>query len=266
MRSRILAALMLLMLAAPAGAILTDVEPANDSVTTAPLQFIKTGPVTIDGGELVLVAGDIDFVGIAALSTGDVVTVTTTPLDDADLEIPDTIVGLFDSSTTDPTHMILCRGDDTANNDLITGPGGAPIGFGSLCRFGITAPGNYYVGVTGFRSKFPPGCDPAAPPGHADECSSFPFDGGIGPTPCEESGPTFTCGNYQVTIAVNGLPEPGAILQLISGGIGLAWLNRRRNRRMTASTNRERFSALAERLFSTGLRTSSICEVAPSIV
>ena len=245
MRSRIFAALMLLMLAAPADAILTDAEPANDSVATAPLQIVKTGPITTDGGELVLVAGDIDFVGIAALSTGDVVTVTTTPLDDADLGVPDTIVGLFDSSAVDPTHMILCRGDDTENNELITGPGRAPIGYGSLCRFGITAPGNYYVGVTGFRPKFPPGCDPAAPPGHPDECSSYPFDGGIGSPPCEEPGPTFTCGNYQVTIAVNGLPEPGVILQLVSGGIGLAWLNGRRNRRATASRPRSRLPRAA---------------------
>jgi hypothetical protein len=181
-RGAILIAL-IVFIALPAGANITDVEPANDSVAAAPIQVIKTGTVTMDAGELVLVAGDIDFVGIAALSTGDVVTVTTTPLDDADLEVPDTTVGLFDSSTTDPTHMILCRGDDTANNDLITGPAGLEIGFGSLCRFGITAPGDYYVGVTGFRGEDPPGCDPAA-----GECSSFPFDGGIGPIPCEESG------------------------------------------------------------------------------
>jgi hypothetical protein len=244
-RGAILLALIVLI-APPAGAVtLTDDEPANDTVATASLQIIKTGPVSIAAGELVLVAGDIDFLGIAALSTGDVVTVTTTPLDDADLEVPDTIVGLFDSSAADPPHMILCRGDDTANNDLITGGGGAPIGFGSLCRFGITAPGNYYVGVTGFRPKFPPGCDPAAPPGRPDECSSYPFDGGIGAIPCEESGPTFTCGNYQVTIAVNGLPEPGVILQLVSGGIGLAWLNGRRNRRMAASSPRSRLPRAA---------------------
>ncbi len=124
MRSLFLAALMLLMLVAPTGAIITDVEPANDSVVTAPFQVVKAGPITIDGGELVLVAGDIDFVGIAALSTGDVVTVTTTPLDDADLQVSDTIVGLFDSRTADPTHRIRCRGDDTANNGLITGTGG----------------------------------------------------------------------------------------------------------------------------------------------
>jgi hypothetical protein len=263
MRIRSLVALVVSMIAGAAGATITDVEPDNDSVATAPIQFTKTGPVTIDGGELVLVAGDIDFVGIGALDVGDVVTVTTTPLvdsdpdGDADLEIPDTIVGLFDSSTTDPTHMILCRGDDAPNNDLITGPGGDPIGRGSLCRFGITAPDNYYVGVTGFRSKIPPACDPAAPPGHVDECLSFPFDGGIGPTPCEEDdGDSLTCGEYQVTIAVNGLPgptptatptatptptptpEPGVLLQLVSGGIGLVWLNGLRNRRRTLSSPR----------------------------
>jgi hypothetical protein len=222
MRSLSLAALMLLVLAAPAGAVITDVEPANDSVATAPIMLSKNGVVTTDGGELELVAGDIDFLGIAALSAGDVVTVTTTPLDDADLEIPDTMVGLFDSSTTDPTQMILCMGDDTANNDLITDPGGNEIGFGSLCRFGITAPGDYYVGVTGFRADDPPGCNPP-------DCTSYPFDGGIGPVPCEESGgDTIVCGSYQVTIAVTEIPEPDVLLQLVSGGIGLAWLYRRR--------------------------------------
>ena len=230
MRSLSLAALMLLVLAAPAGAVITDVEPANDTVATAPIMISKTDPVTTDGGELVLVAGDIDFVGIASLVAGDIVTVTTTPLDDADLEVPDTIVGLFNSSTTDPTTMILCMGDDTANNDLITGPGQSSIGYGSLCRFGITAPGDYYVGVTGFRNETPPGCDPAVPPG----CTSYPFDGGIGPVPCEESdGVTITCGNYQMTIAVTDVPEPAVLLQLVSGAVGLAWLNGRRNRRMT---------------------------------
>jgi hypothetical protein len=226
MHSLFVAALMLLVLAAPVAAIITDQEPANDTIP-APLVVFKTGPVTAAAGELVLVAGDIDFLGIAALSAGDVVTVTTTPLDDANLEVPDTIVGLFDDTTTDPTTMILCRGDDAYNNDMDSCPGGDCPGWGSLCRFQVPAPGNYYVGVSGFRSKIPPGCDPAVPPG----CTSFPFDGGIGPVPCEESdGDTITCGNYQVTIAVNAVPEPGVVLQLVSGGIGLAFLYRRRTR------------------------------------
>jgi hypothetical protein len=224
--------LALIALIAPlAGAVtLTDDEPANDSVGTAAIDVVAPAGVSIHAGELELVAGDIDFMGISGLSAGDIITVTVTPLDDADLQIPDTIVGLFDSNTTDPTQTVLCRGDDTANNDLISGPGGEPIGFGSLCRFRLTAPGNHYVGVTGFRGMNPFDCDPAAPLGDPDECLSFPFDGGIGAIPCEESGPTVTCGNYQVTIAVNALPEPGLLLQLASGLLGLAVLDKRRRR------------------------------------
>jgi len=229
------------LIALPAAAVtLSDDEPANDSVTTARIDLVAPPGVSTHGGELVLVAGDIDFLGIGGLSANDIVTVTTTPLDDADLQVPDTIVGLFESTATEPTYMILCRGDDAPNNDLITGPGGDSIGYGSLCRFAIPAPGNYYVGVTGFRSIFPPGCDPSAPPGDPDECESYPFDGGVGPTPCEEPGPTYTCGSYQVTIALNALPEPGVILQLVSGGIGLAWLDRRRKRAMLRSARRSR--------------------------
>ena len=94
-------AMVVLLLAAPAGAIITDQEPANDTIATAPILLSKTGAVTTAAGELVLVAGDIDFLGIAALSAGDIVTATTTPLDDSAFEVPDTIVGLFDSATID---------------------------------------------------------------------------------------------------------------------------------------------------------------------
>ncbi len=221
----------------PAAAVtLTDDEPANDSVATAGIDIVPPPGVSTHAGELVLVAGDIDFLGIGGLSIGDIITVTTTPLDDAALQVPDTIVGVFDNSATDPTHMILCRGDDTPNNDLDNCSNGECPGYGSLCRYQITAPGSYFVGVTGFRSKFPPSCDPAAPPGDPDECDSHPFDGGVGPIPCEETGPTFTCGSYQVTVALNALPEPGAVAQLVAGGIGLAWLQRRRRRALARST------------------------------
>jgi len=236
--SRILTALMLWWVAAPAGAVLID-GPCNDAIIAtgpcapgAPIQMVKSGPVTIDAGELELVAGDIDFVGIAGLSTDDIVTVTTTPLDPpADpqkpqlFQEPNTIVGLFESTTTDPTTMILCRGDNTANNDQDNCPGGDCPGWGSLCRFRIQAPGDYFVGVTGYRPKFPGGCTPGA------TCSSYPFDGGIGATPCTENfagDDTDTCGNYQVTIGVWSLPEPGLLFQLASGCLGLLVLDRRR--------------------------------------
>jgi len=228
MRSRVLAALVVLIFTSQAGAVLTDEEPANDTIP-APMMIFKTGDFTTAAGELVLDAGDIDFLGIAALSTGDVVTVTTTPLDDAAFEIPDTIVGVFDDSTTDPTTMILCRGNDTANNGLDNCPGGDCPGYGSLCRYLITAPGDYYVGVTGFRPMTPGGCTPGV------NCTAFPFDGGIGATPCQEPGPTTTCGNYQVTVTVNALPEPHVMMQLLSGSIGVVWLSTRRKRKSPRS-------------------------------
>ena len=49
-------------LAESAGTTITDAEPANNAIATAPVQVSKTGPVTTAGGELVLVAGDIEFV------------------------------------------------------------------------------------------------------------------------------------------------------------------------------------------------------------
>jgi hypothetical protein len=162
------------------------------------------------------------------LSAGDIVTVTTTPLDDPpDLEVPDTMVGVFDS-TTDPGGDILCLGNDEANNDLLSCPGGDCVGWGSLCRFLITAPGDYWVGVTGFRETKPGGCTP----GVGGNCISYPFDGVIRPMPCEEPAtpdpPVDTCGFYQVTIGV--VPEPGLLLQLASALLGLVALDKRRRR------------------------------------
>jgi hypothetical protein len=37
-----------------------------------------------------------------------------------------------------------------------------------------------------------------------------------------------------ICLTVFYAPEPGAMLQLVSGGVGLAWLQRRRNRRVRA--------------------------------
>jgi hypothetical protein len=222
MRGWILAALLALVLAAPAGAVLSDDEPCNDQIAAsggcpsgAPIQMVKTGPVTSNGGKLTLVAGDIDFLGIAALVAGDIVTVSVTPLDDPpNLEDPDTIVGLFDS-----TAMILCRRDETFNNDLQD----PLIGNGSLCRVRITAAGDYYVGVTGYSATSFDGT-------HGEDgayevtISVYP-----GPVPIPTPTPTPTA-----TPTPTPTPEPGAVLQLLSGGVSLAWLRRRRNRRVRA--------------------------------
>jgi hypothetical protein len=45
--------------------------------------------------------------------------------------------------------------------------------------------------------------------------------------------PHFHDGAYQLVVTINA-PEPGAMLQLVSGSAGLAWLQRRRNRKLRA--------------------------------
>jgi len=148
--------------------------------------------VTAAGGRFSFFVGggDLDFIGVGDLVDGDVVTVTTTPMVDApDFEIPDTVVGLFNSTGTE-----LCIGDDAANNDLDN----FPTGFGSLCRLEISADGDYFVGVTGF--------------------SPIPFDGAHN----EE-------GSYTLTVTVTAaLPEPGLLVQLAAGMLGLVALDKRR--------------------------------------
>ncbi len=191
--------LILVLLATPAAALLTDDEPANDSIATATIQMDRSAAVntvTTDGGEFSLTVGNHDFIGISGMLPWDIVEVVTSPLEDPPVfEIPDTVLGLFNSATIDPTTMKLCIDNDTGNNDLDE----FLVGFGSLCRFVIQFAGTYYFGITGFTS------------------TGVPFDG----THLE-------AGNYAVTLTV--IPEPGLILQLISGGFALGWLHRRRNR------------------------------------
>jgi hypothetical protein len=233
MRSLFLVALLVLVLAAPAGAAITDQEPANDTIATAPISFIKTGPVTTNGGKLALVAGDIDFLGIAALSAGDIVTVSVTPLDDPpNLEDPDTVVGLFDSSTIDPTIEKLCQNDEAFNNDLDFNP----TGHGSLCRFWITAAGDYYVGVTGFSAMPAMQFDGAHGEDGAYEVTISVYHV---PTPTPTATPTATPSasptasptvTPTATPTATPTPEPGLLIQLASGLLSLAILDKRRRR------------------------------------
>jgi hypothetical protein len=152
--------LLLALWAAPAGAlhtVLTDNEPCNDAIAPsapcpsgAPIQMTSVGAgLTIGVGDgFVLDFRNSDFFGIDGLVQGDILVVSTTPLQDPPfLEDPDTVVGLFDSATIDPSDedQRLCIGDDTFNSDL------PPLsGFGSLCRFKIETDGTYFVGITGF--------------------------------------------------------------------------------------------------------------------
>jgi hypothetical protein len=205
MRSQLLAPLLSLLIAAPAQAALTDDEPANDDISTASDQVFKLGPDTAEVGSLTLEAGDLDLIGVPSLIPGDVLTVSTTPLDDPNFEVPDTIVGIFDDTgivcSPEPQNQwsCICVSDDAFNNDLDLEQGNQ-FGYGSLCRVLIDTAGDYFVGVTGF--------------------SEPPFDG----THSES-------GNYVLTVTLStALPEPALLAQLGSGIAGLALLDRLRRR------------------------------------
>jgi hypothetical protein len=196
MRKMFLSTLLVIAIASPATALLTEQEPSNNSIANAAIQMpISSADNVIASDEGVLTfgagGGDIDYIGIGPLRAGDVIKLLTTPLGDPPaFETPDTILGLFDSN-----GAVECLGDDAFNNDLDQ----FPTGFGSLCRYEISADGDYYAGTTGF--------------------SAAPFDGSH-----------FEEGLYSITIAVTRLPEPGVVLQLAFGGLGLAALQARRRR------------------------------------
>ena len=219
MRSWLLAVLMLVWVApGPAGAVLIDEEPSNDAIGTAAVQIVPIAVVTTVGGEFTLTAassppavdGDVDYLGIGSLAVGDIVTVSTTPLDDALFKDPDTMIGLFTSGGSRE-----CDGDDSINNELADFPGGK----GSLCRFTINSAGTWYVGVTGYS-------DPPFTGNHFESGAyvlHVTINALVPPIPTPTATPTPT-----------PTPEPGVMLQLVSGGVGLAWLQRRRNRRVRA--------------------------------
>ena len=189
--------LLFVLLAAPAGALLTDDEPANDTIATATTQIAYSSGLSTDAGgegngEFTLVPNDVDYLKITGLSSGDIIVATTTPLENAAFDVPDTIIGIFDAGGS-----MECLGDDAYNNDLDP----FAIGFGSLCRWEVQSAGDYFVGVTGFS------VDPFVL-GHS------------------------SMGDYTVTVTV--IPEPALILELACGGLGLAWLQRRRNRKPKA--------------------------------
>ncbi len=232
LRCSLPAALFLALLATrPAASRLTDLEPSNDSIGTAAVQIVPTAAVTTDGGEFNLVPDDIDYVGIGNLAVGDIVTVSTTPLVDELFQQPDTFIGLFTSG-----ESRKCENDDVNNNELWNPPS---TGLGSLCRFVIDSAGTWFVGVTGasdppFESPHfatglyelhvtinalnPPMPTPTATP------SATPS---VTPTSTPTGTPTAT---------PTPTPEPGVMLQLLSGGVALAWLQRRRNRRVGAGS------------------------------
>jgi hypothetical protein len=140
-----------------------------------------------------------DFFGIAGLVAGDILVVSTSPLRDppGSFKEPDTVVGLFDSATTDPVFERLCISDDRFNSDIEP-----RTGWGSLCRFEIPTAGTYFVGITGF-----------------DTDDVFFDDNHV------------KFGDYALTVSVISAPEPGLMLQLAAGVVGVGALNKRRLRR-----------------------------------
>jgi len=220
LRVWLIAVMMLVWVAPrPAAAVLTDDEPSNDAIGTAAVQIVSTASVTMDGGEFTLIFGDTDYLGIGSLAVGDIVTVSTTPLDDVLFKDPDTMIGLFTSGGSR-----ACEGDDSINNELANPPGGR----GSLCRFVIDSAGTWYVGVTGFSD----------PPFNGNHFESGVYELHVTinavvapPTATPTSTPTST---PTATPTPTPTPEPDVVLQLVSGGVGLAWLQRRRNRRVRA--------------------------------
>jgi hypothetical protein len=133
-----LALLLLAVAAAPAGARIPDREDQNDDVMTVDFGLTGGSDHVSDDGTLRLERGDVDFVGLSSLAVGDVITAVTTPLQDELLEFPDTVVGIFDAS-----GLLLVQGDDVVNHDDTSN------GLGSLARYVVDVPGDYFVGVTG---------------------------------------------------------------------------------------------------------------------
>jgi hypothetical protein len=207
---------LLVLLAAPAGAVhqlLDDDEPCNNAIPPsvspdcplgASIQLTSMGVgITIGasaGFSIHAFQNDYsDFFGIAGLVAGDILVVSTSPLRDppGDFKEPDTVVGLFDSATTDPVFERLCISDDRFNSDIEP-----RTGWGSLCRFEIPTAGTYFVGITGF-----------------DTDDVFFDDNHV------------KFGDYALTVSVISAPEPGLMLQLAAGVVGVGALNKRRLRR-----------------------------------
>lgn len=129
----------LLLLTSPASALLMDLEPGNNAIGTTGIDIDVSGELTGDFGLLSLDPGDVDFIGIDGLSVGDVITITTTPLEDPLLEDPDTVLGLFNAMGD-----LLAFSDDAPNDDATFD------GLGSLIRFVVDEAGMAFVGISGF--------------------------------------------------------------------------------------------------------------------
>jgi len=133
-------------LSAAAGAArLTDDEPANDSIGTAAIDVMAAPGVSAHGGEFELdPLGNTDYLASGGLLAGDIVVISTTPLDYANFEDLGTVMGLFTSA-----EQMKRLGDDALNEEL-----GPLHGLGSLCQVRSVAPESYQ-GAAGFFPAHP---------------------------------------------------------------------------------------------------------------
>jgi hypothetical protein len=118
-----------LVLSSAANAVIFDDEPNNTFATATTIT--RGGTPWSDVGQMNLGSGDVDFFAIL-LNVGEIFTVVTTP-EPPTFEVPDTYMGLFNSSQT------LLRADDDSGN-----------GRGSLIQWQAAYTGIHYVAVTGF--------------------------------------------------------------------------------------------------------------------
>lgn len=158
--------LLIVFLASPAGALLLDQEDANDGRLSTPTTLsISQGGIRFDAGILALEPGDVDWIALGSLAAGDVVTATTTPLDDAVFEDPDTILGLFDADGS-----MVAFSDDASNGEFTFD------GLGSLIRHLVEDPGDYWLAVSGFG-------DDVAFDGSHTEAGSYLLQVSVAPIP-----------------------------------------------------------------------------------
>jgi hypothetical protein len=109
---------------------------ASDSLNLAPLAAVNAVANLTEGG-------DVDFYSVF-MDAGDVLTAFTTPFAGlpGDFTLPDTLLGVFDSSGTQ-----ISVSDDAGTDAIVDGE---VIARGSAIRYLAVNPGLYHIAVTGF--------------------------------------------------------------------------------------------------------------------
>lgn len=135
MRKPIFAMFLMMLMSAPAGAgSIVDDESANDLIETAGIQIPRDADPSAYVGNFMLIAGDVDFVGLESLAAGDVITAVTTPLEGDGFANPDTLLAVFDTA-----GFLVAYNDDAGG-----------LSPGSALAFEVVSDGEYFVAVSGY--------------------------------------------------------------------------------------------------------------------